>query len=174
MRTPIYRILASIIPAQAALMLGFAWFCTRPPNIPLTTPADHVVISKSRHTLALYAQGVLLRTYQVALGRSPGAKRFAGDHRTPEGSYIVDMKNQQSRFYLALHLSYPEASDRLGAGERPAGGDIEIHGQLPALAFLGSLQHKVDWTDGCIALTDAEMEEVFRVVRVGTPVDILP
>jgi murein L,D-transpeptidase YafK len=176
MRLPIYRILASIIPLQAALLLAFAWYSTRPPAQPLQHQADRILISKSHHTLTLYSHGVAIKTYSVALGRASGPKQFANDHKTPEGHYTVDAKNPHSRFHLALHLSYPNPMDkgRAAAAHRAPGGDVEIHGLPPAFAILGALHRTLDWTNGCIAVTNLEIDEIYASVPTGTPVDIAP
>lgn len=138
--------------------------------------ADHILITKHTHTLTLFSNGNILGTYKVALGRSAGPKQQAGDHRTPEGQYMVDAHNRDSRFHRALHLSYPNANDRMRAARThtKTGGDIMIHGLLPAFAIFGTLQHTADWTDGCIAVSNAEMDTIFRLVPDGTPVDIEP
>jgi murein L,D-transpeptidase YafK len=119
----------------------------------------------------------VLKTYKVALSREPvGAKERTGDHKVPEGEYVVDSKNPHSRFHLALHISYPNAADRERArklGVKP-GGNIEIHGLDSKYAWVGSLQRQVDWTDGCIAVTNAEIEEISAMVPLGTPVEIRP
>jgi len=143
----------------------------------LVPQADQIVVQKSAHTLTLYSKGKVLKVYQVALGKgSAGPKDHEGDHKTPEGSYIIDQKNSQSRFHLALHVSYPNAADRQRAkaeGLEP-GGAIMVHGVEDKLSWLGSLQHRIDWTDGCIAVSNAEIEEIFREVPVGTPINIKP
>jgi murein L,D-transpeptidase YafK len=119
----------------------------------------------------------VLKTYRVALGGVPvGAKQKQGDHKTPEGEYIIDAKNSRSQFHLSLHISYPNASDRERArrlGVNP-GGDIMIHGLPPAYASLGPLHRQWDWTEGCIAVTDSEIEEIWDLVPVGTRVEIRP
>ncbi len=139
--------------------------------------ADSIVISKSAHTLSLKSGNTVLKTYQVALGRgSAGAKQFAGDNRTPEGKYIIDEKKASSSFHKALHLSYPNAEDRARAvklGKSP-GGDVEIHGLPVSFAWVGTTQHVIDWTAGCIALSNSEIDELWRMVTVGTPVEIDP
>jgi murein L,D-transpeptidase YafK len=138
--------------------------------------ADKIVVSKSDHTMTLMSKGKALRVYKVALGRGPnGPKEHQGDHKTPEGEYVIDQKNPQSRFHLALHVSYPNELDRKRATDRgrDPGGAIMIHGVEKQFAWLGSLQHEVDWTDGCIAVTNPEIEEVYRLVPAGTPVEIL-
>jgi murein L,D-transpeptidase YafK len=137
--------------------------------------ADRIVIVKSTHTMTLYVHGQPLREYKVALGRGNGAAKVReGDHNTPEGLYTIDSRNGHSHFHRALHLSYPNAADRAQAVRlnAPPGGDIMIHGIRNGLGWLGSLQHQIDWTDGCIALTDIEMDEVWAMVPVGTPVEI--
>jgi murein L,D-transpeptidase YafK len=99
-----------------------------------------------------------------------------GDHKTPEGVYVIDQKNAKSRFHLALHVSYPNAKDLERAkkeGARP-GNAIMVHGVGSGFAWLGPLQHDVDWTDGCIAVTNSEIEEIWRLVPEGTPIEIKP
>jgi murein L,D-transpeptidase YafK len=135
-----------------------------------------VVVQKSDHTLTLYHNEVKLKAYSVSLGDTSGPKQQSGDRKTPEGLYVVDAKNPTSRFHRAFHLSYPNAQDRQRAqklGKDP-GGDIEIHGQMKSLAWLGPLAHHFDWTAGCIALTNAEIDAIWPLVPVGTPVEIKP
>lgn len=139
--------------------------------------ADKIVIVKSARTMTLLSGGKMLKTYKVALGGVPvGPKRVEGDHKTPEGNYVIDAKNAHSRFHLALHISYPSAADTETArklGLRP-GGAIMIHGLPASFAYLGALHRQTDWTDGCVAVTDAEIEEIWRLVPVGTRVEIRP
>jgi murein L,D-transpeptidase YafK len=138
---------------------------------------DRILILKSAHTMSLMHGTEILKTYKVALSTVPvGAKERAGDHRVPEGIYIVDRKNPQSQFHLALHVSYPNATDRARASKLGVdpGGNIEIHGLEKKYAPLGALHRTYDWTDGCIAVTDAEIEEIYPQIRVGTPVEIRP
>jgi murein L,D-transpeptidase YafK len=138
---------------------------------------DRIVIEKAARTMMLLRHGKVLKTYKVALSREPvGAKERTGDHKVPEGEYAVDSKNPHSRFHLALHISYPNAADRERArklGVKP-GGNIEIHGLDSKYAWVGRLQRQVDWTDGCVAVTNSEIEEIWPLVRVGTPVEIRP
>ncbi len=127
--------------------------------------------------MTLFREGEVLKTFKVALSRVPiGAKEREGDHKVPEGLYVVDAKNAHSKFHLALHISYPNAADRERArklGVKP-GGNIEIHGLGSNFGWVGSLHREVDWTDGCIAVTNSEIEEIWPLVPVGTPVEILP
>jgi murein L,D-transpeptidase YafK len=134
-------------------------------------------VYKSQRKMDLMSNGKVIGTYRIALGGSPvGPKARQGDHRTPEGIYRIDSRNANSRYHLALHISYPDAADRERArklGVAP-GGDIMIHGLPERYAFLGSLHTKYDWTDGCIAVTNAEIEEIWKLVPVGTVVEIRP
>lgn len=139
--------------------------------------ADSIVIEKKARRLTLYHQGRALRSYLVALGANPvGDKRMVGDRRTPEGVFEIDGKNEKSDFHLALHISYPDSAHRARAealGMSP-GGDIFIHGLRNGSGATGAFHRTVDWTDGCIALTDEEIEGVWSAVMVGTPVEIKP
>ena len=139
--------------------------------------ADSIVISKSAHTLSLMSGKTVLKTYHVALGRgSSGAKQFEGDNRTPEGKYFIDEKKTSTKFHKALHLSYPNADDRAKALKlgRSPGGNIEIHGLPTSFAWVGTTQHIIDWTAGCIALSNDEIDEVWKLASVGMPVEIDP
>ena len=139
--------------------------------------ADKIVIIKSTRTMTLLRGDVVLKTYKVALGTVPvGPKRVEGDHKTPEGNYMIDSRNPQSQFHLALHISYPSTADQQKArklGTRP-GGAIMIHGLAKPFAYLGPLHRRTDWTDGCVAVTNAEIEEIWKLVPVGTKVEIRP
>jgi murein L,D-transpeptidase YafK len=142
-----------------------------------TSKADHVVIVKSERALTLLSKGKVLRVYKVALGGAPvGAKEQEGDHKTPEGHYVLDRRNAKSRFYKSIHVSYPDAEDKkqaAGRGVAP-GGDIMIHGLPNGFGWLGDTHRVHDWTDGCVAVTNAEMDEIWDLVPDGTPVDIRP
>jgi murein L,D-transpeptidase YafK len=139
-------------------------------------PADKIIISKSAHTLSLLKGARVLSIYKVAIGRDAGAKTCQGDHKTPEGDYIVDAKKNASRFHRALHISYPNQADRTQAQKAGCdpGGDIEIHGLQNGLGWIGSLHRHFDWTDGCVAVTDSEIDQICDEVAVGTPVEIQP
>jgi len=137
--------------------------------------ADRVVIVKSTHTMTLLSHGQVLKTYKVSLGRGgKDAKSQMGDRETPEGEYVIDAKNPHSRFHLSLHISYPNARDRARARKQGVspGGLIEIHGIEEKWAWVGSLHRAVDWTAGCIAVTNSEIEEIYKLVPVGTPVEV--
>jgi murein L,D-transpeptidase YafK len=138
---------------------------------------ERVVIEKGSRTLTLLSGNTVVRTYHVALGGQPvGPKTREGDHRTPEGKYVIDSRLEQSAFHRALHISYPSAGDIFAAhraGVAP-GGAIMIHGIRNGLGWLGRAHRLVDWTSGCIAVTDSEIEEIWRVVPNGTAVEIWP
>jgi murein L,D-transpeptidase YafK len=141
---------------------------------PLPT-ADFVLVDKSERVLTLFAEGRPYRNYTgLQFGAAPeGHKQFEGDERTPEGRYTIDYGNPDSSYWLSLHISYPNEADRAYAEARgrSPGGAIFIHGQPNWLA-LGRLPG--DWTDGCIALSNAEIEELWGLVPDGTPIEIRP
>jgi murein L,D-transpeptidase YafK len=138
---------------------------------------DAVVVLKSERTLNLLAHGQVIRSYKVALGGTPvGAKEQQGDHKTPEGHYVLDRRNPKSKFYKSIHVSYPNEHDRRNADKKgvSAGGDIMIHGLPNGTGAVGAAHRLVDWTDGCIAVTDSEMDEIWKLVADGTPIEIRP
>jgi murein L,D-transpeptidase YafK len=139
--------------------------------------ATSILVEKQARQLTLVHGDKVIKTYRVALGGDPtGPKQREGDSRTPEGDYNIDSKNRRSRFHLALHVSYPSAEDRTRAAQRgvPPGSDIMIHGLPNGLGWLNGVHLFRDWTDGCIAVTDAEIEEIWALVDTGTSVRISP
>jgi murein L,D-transpeptidase YafK len=145
--------------------------------LPSGTTIDRIVVEKSARKLSVLANGKTLKSYRVALGRNPvGAKEQEGDNKTPEGIYNIDGRNPQSNFHLALHVSYPSDKDEARAAEHgvPAGFDIMIHGIQNGRGWIGSFHPLTDWTAGCIAVTDEEIEELWRVTPDGTTVEIRP
>ncbi len=138
---------------------------------------DRIVIVKSAREMTLMSGGKPVKTYKVALGTQPvGAKQRQGDHKTPEGNYVIDSKIENSEFHHALHISYPSAADRERARKLGAspGGDVEIHGLGAKYGWVGARHRLVDWTDGCVAVTNEEIDEIWPMVPVGTPVEIRP
>jgi murein L,D-transpeptidase YafK len=175
--------LGLLVVATAAV--GVAWLRgARADEAPLPPRSvDRVVIRKGEHRLEAWRGDRLLRTFRVAIGSGgAGPKRVEGDGRTPEGRYRVDRRHHSHDFHRFLHVSYPNADDRrafrdsVRGGTIPRGsrigGDIGIHGE--ARGWQGAPHKLVDWTAGCIALDDEEIEELFRAVRPGALVDILP
>jgi murein L,D-transpeptidase YafK len=140
-------------------------------------PVDRILIEKSKRSLSLMSGTQIVKTYKVALGAEPvGAKDRQGDHKTPEGIYSIDGKNPNSQFHKALHISYPSPSDREQAQKLHVlpGGDVEIHGLGAKWGWVGSQHRLKDWTDGCIAVTNEEIDEIYPLVKVGTIVEIRP
>ncbi len=142
-----------------------------------TEPADKVLIEKKERRLTLLSEGEVVKTYRIALGGNPvGPKERQGDNKTPEGTYIIDSRNRDSGYHLSLHISYPNENDKMRARELGVspGGDIMIHGIKNGLSWVGASHAEVDWTKGCIAVTDEEMEEIYRLVPNDTIVEIRP
>ncbi len=139
--------------------------------------ADYIIIEKSKRRLTLLSKGKVLKSYPVSLGRNPvGTKIREGDDRTPEGVYKIDYRLDNSRYHRALRISYPSARDRERARKLgvPPGGNIMIHGIGQARERIEGLHLLFDWTNGCIAVTDQEIEEIWRLTPVGTIVNIIP
>ena len=138
---------------------------------------DRILVEKARHVMTLMKGDQIVRTYQVALGRGGlEPKRREGDLRVPEGVYSIAGRNPKSAYHLALRISYPEPRDVEAAkahGLDP-GSDIMIHGLRNGLGWIGALHRLTDWTAGCIAVTDLEMDEIWRLVADGTPIEIRP
>jgi murein L,D-transpeptidase YafK len=121
--------------------------------------------------------GKVLKTYKVALGGNPiGPKVQQGDHRTPEGIYVLDHRNVHSQYYKSIHISHPNAADRANAAKLhvASGGDIFLHGLPNGYGWVGSEHRLKDWTDGCVAVTDKEIDEIWKLVADGTPIEIRP
>jgi len=138
-------------------------------------PIDKILIEKKERRLTLISKGKVLKSYKIALGGNPnGPKERQGDNKTPEGSYVIDSRNRDSRYHLSLHISYPNMKDKKRAkqlGVSP-GGDIMIHGIKNGFSWVGDLHTEVDWTKGCIAVTDEEIEEIDKLAPNGTIVEI--
>ena len=141
------------------------------------TKVDRIVVKKSARQLSVFRDGNRIKTYRIALGRRPlGAKQEEGDMKTPEGIYKIDGRNPQSSFHLALHVSYPSDEDDKRAAARgvSAGYDIMIHGIQNGRGWIGAFHRWSDWTAGCIAVTDEEIEELSRITPDGTTIEIRP
>jgi len=159
------------------LSVAAVFYALAPAGSPPSAAVDKVVVEKSVRKMFLLKNGAVLRAYAVSLGREPlGPKSRAGDHRTPEGNYRLDWRNPQGKFHLSLHVSYLNVRDVENAtrdGVQP-GGDIMIHGLQNGLGWIGRFHRFVDWTDGCIAVTNSEMDQIWRAVPDGTPIEIRP
>jgi murein L,D-transpeptidase YafK len=139
--------------------------------------ADRVVVLKKERTLQLLNEGRVVKSYKVALGRDPlGPKARQGDHKTPEGLYVLDSRNAHSQFHKAIHISYPSAKDRAEARKKGVspGVDVYVHGLPNGYGWVGASHRLKDWTDGCIAVTNIEIDEIWLAVPNGTPIEIRP
>jgi len=138
---------------------------------------DKIVIEKSKRKLQVYSNDKLIKTYKISLGQNPtGDKEFEGDKKTPEGEYVINDKNPNSGYYKNLGISYPNKQDIENAkkiGKDP-GGQIKIHGIKNGLGWIGKIHLLMDWTAGCIALTNEDIDELYNVIKVETPIVIKP
>ncbi|MBL8252184.1 MAG: L,D-transpeptidase family protein [Candidatus Competibacter sp.] len=174
---PINRIAIKrfVVSCRPRVLAGFG-VCVRSP-LSSALLADRIVVYKAERELLLVAEGKTLKRYRIALGGRPqGHKTQEGDRRTPEGVYRIAGRNPRSAYHLSLRINYPNEDDRIQAASRGVspGGDIMIHGLPNGFGWVGRLHRWVDWTAGCIAVTDSEIEEIWRAVSDGTPVEIKP
>jgi murein L,D-transpeptidase YafK len=163
-----------LITAAFLYPLGSA-FSSEP--LPAHSRADRVLVLKKERKLILLAHGKPLKTYEISLGGDPvGPKERQGDHKTPEGNYVLDRRNPHSKFYRSIHISYPNAADRSRAQRLgvPPGGDIFVHGLPNGFGWVSRSHLARDWTDGCIAVTNDQMDEIWRAVPDATPIEIRP
>lgn len=154
------------------LMTGLFLLCL---HCSVYAQVELVKVDKSKRRMYLIENGQVIRTYRIALGKHPkGHKRQSGDQRTPEGRYILDRINHHSHFYKAFHINYPNQNDRRTAnlaGYSPGGG-ISIHGLKNGNHYPPEFIKSFDWTNGCIAISNQEMDEFIHLVPIGTPIDI--
>ena len=160
------------------LLLGVIVYYFYPDKkLPENVTIDKIVVLKSKRELQAYSNGQLIKTYTVSLGGNPiGDKEFEGDKRTPEGLYMINDKNPNSGYFKNLGISYPNSEDIVEANKinKPPGGEIKIHGLRNGLGIIGKFQRWMDWTLGCIALTNAELDELYNHTSIGTPIEIKP
>lgn len=159
---------------SAGLLVALATAQSVPPTL---LRADHVVVFKKERRLELISEGKVAKTYKVALGGDPvGPKTKQGDHRTPEGMYVLDFRNAHSQFYKSMHISYPGEHERAVARQKGVspGGDVFVHGLPNGYGAIGAAHRLRDWTDGCIAVTNEEIDEIWKAVPDGTPIEIKP
>ena len=139
--------------------------------------ADYILVEKEKRTLALFSHNKEIRRYKISLGGdTKGHKEKEGDEKTPEGIYTIDYRVSNSKFHRALHISYPNEQDIEHAKENNVspGGDIMIHGIKNGFGWIGRLHRFIDWTDGCIAVSNKEIEEIWSLVPDGTAIEIKP
>ena len=173
----ISKVALPIVVSCALLLAVYFYAHNNWRTLPSGTTIDRIVVEKSARKLSILRDGKQIKTYRMALGRNPtGAKQEEGDMKTPEGIYKIDGRNAQSSFHLALHISYPSDADNTRAAVRgvSAGSDIMIHGIRNGLGWIGAFHRWKNWTAGCIALTDEEIEELWRVTPDGTTIEIRP
>lgn len=142
-----------------------------------TVKVDKVIVYKDERKMMLLRNGEVLKTYRISLGKNPvGSKEKEGDKKTPEGRYVLDWKNPNSKYHLSIHISYPNDDDKRNARLKgvPPGGDIMIHGCPNGLGWNWKYYKVNDWTDGCIAVSNEEIEEIWNVVENGTEIEIFP
>ncbi|MDQ2090068.1 L,D-transpeptidase family protein [Marimonas arenosa] len=169
------RVAIAVVIIFLVVTAGLVYWPAEP--LPKGFVADRVVVEKSARRLSLLRDGQVIKSYRVSLGRAPvGAKIQEGDNRTPEGTYVIDSRNPRSKFHLSLRISYPNASDSLSAARRGVspGGDIMVHGLPNGREWVGPFHRLVDWTSGCIAVTNAEINEIWQAVPNGTAIEIRP
>ncbi|KOS08266.1 hypothetical protein AM493_08425 [Flavobacterium akiainvivens] len=146
-------------------------------KLPAGTVIDRLVVYKSKRTMEAWANGRLIKTYTIALGGNPtGHKEYEGDMRTPEGTYTINARNPNSAYHKNLGVSYPNSADRAHAASRgkSPGGDIKIHGLRNGRGYIGKFHRFKDWTHGCIAVTNPEIDELYAAVKDGAVIEILP
>lgn len=157
-----------------ATILGYYIFPES--KLPKGSKVDKILVEKSKREMHVFSNGKKLKTYSISLGFRPkGKKHFEGDGKTPEGEYHIVSKNSQSIAHKSFGISYPNAADKKYAAQRgkSAGGHIMIHGMMNGLGYWGKFHRFIDWTGGCIAITNPEMDDLFRHVDVGCVIDIL-
>ena len=151
--------------------------CTLTAPLHALPHADRIIVHKKAHTMELMHAGQVIKRYKIALGRNPiGPKQREGDFRTPEGVYTINSRNPNSQYHRSLHISYPNAADRERARKLHVspGGDVMIHGLPNGYGYLGAAHRRWDWTYGCIAVTNEEIDEIWKLVDNGTRIEILP
>lgn len=172
---PKFRVSSVILALLTVGALSLQSQSENDPPLPASAMADKVIVLKGERKLLLMKGGEVLKTYNVFLGGNPvGPKIREGDSRTPEGNYVLDRHNAKSQFHKSIHISYPNAEDLARARKLgvPPGEDLFIHGDPND--YHGPSQQLGDWTDGCIAVTNADMDEIWRAVANGTPIEIKP
>ncbi len=160
----------------ATLLTGLCLFAPSAPASDFPV-ADEIVVEKENRKLHLMRNGEIFRTFEVALGVAPiGDKEREGDQRTPEGRYFLDNRNPDSDFFLSIHISYPSSAERATARQKgiDPGGAIMIHGQPNEPTFSAAYYRQEDWTNGCIAVSNSDMIDIWLMTPNDIPIEILP
>jgi murein L,D-transpeptidase YafK len=167
-----------IVVAISILIFGLIVYYFYPEKaLPSDTRINKLVVYKSKRQLLAYSNGQLIKTYKISLGKQPvGKKEIQYDNKTPEGNYTINCRETNSNFHKKLCISYPNKADKANAKRygKEAGDNVEIHGLDNRYGFIGKFHRWYDWTSGCIALTDGEIDELFKAVKIGTPIEIYP
>ena len=178
MRNRMKMIRKTSILLTIGIFLGLTIYYFYPESsIPDNVTIDKLVVIKSLRQLIAYSHGQIIKTYKISIGRNPvGQKEFEGDKKTPEGIYTINDKNPKSGYHKSLGISYPNQSDIVIAGKigRKTGGDIKIHGLRNGLSIIGKFHRLFDWTLGCIALTNPEIDQLYEHTTIGTIIEIKP
>lgn len=167
----------NVNPLILILVLFISCCSTVPEKKKTPTNVSLIKVYKAKRILEVYEGKELVKTYKIALGQNPvGHKHFEGDSKTPEGKYFINGKNDKSKYHKNLGVSYPNQSDKAYAKKynKSAGGDIKIHGLPNGKGNIGRFHLTRDWTAGCIAVTDQEIDELYKAVQVKTPIHIFP
>jgi len=154
-----------------------AWYFFPDKKLPEGKTINRLVVYKSQHKMEAWSGSELLKTYTISLGKNPvGHKQFEGDFKTPEGTYSINDRNPNSAYYKNLGVSYPNEADKAYAGKhgKSPGGHVKIHGLRNDSGYIGKFHRFKDWTAGCIAVTNAEMEELYKAVEKDAVIDIVP
>ena len=158
-------------------LYALIYYCYPENKLPNNIKASKIIVFKSKYEMHLFANNQLIKIYTISLGANPiGHKKNEGDERTPEGIYLLDYKNSHSKAYLSIHISYPNKLDRQYASNsnKNPGGNIMIHGLPNAYSYIGKFHRFYNWTDGCIGITNEEMDEIWNAVELGTIIEIKP
>jgi murein L,D-transpeptidase YafK len=161
----------------ALIIIGLIYYFLPETKLPADAKIDKLIVTKSQRTMEAYSNGQLIKTYKISLGQNPvGDKEYQGDKRTPEGEYKINDKNPNSGFHKNLGVSYPNAIDKREAERKglDPGGEIKIHGLRNGIGFIGKFHRLFNWTAGCMAVTDNEIDELYSAVNLGTPIIIRP
>ncbi|MBL0358810.1 MAG: L,D-transpeptidase family protein [Chitinophagaceae bacterium] len=169
------RIILLLFIASVAGLLTYYWYPCK--KISAGIVIDRIIVYKSKSLMEVYSKEQLILTYVIAIGKKPvGAKQFMGDGKTPEGEYRIADKNPNSGWHKNLGISYPNQQDIANAAKlgKPSGGDIKIHGLKNGAFNIGRFHRWKNWTNGCIAITNEEMDDLYQHTTVGTVVIIKP
>ena len=169
-----YINMKSLVVFLVAALLSWKLFSDKP--LKSDAVIDYIEVAKEKRIMSVYSNGVLLKTYKIALGFNPnGKKEFEGDGKTPEGVYYINDKNPNSIAYKNLGISYPNQDDIENAKNhnKSTGGSIKIHGLMKKWYKFGRFHRYIDWTGGCIAVSNSEIDELYSHIKIGAKIQII-